>query len=441
MIGEGGNLLLFLYLCVKMKTIEKRTPWYKLDNAAKIYPVVSNRHRTAVFRLSARLKERVHIAVLKKALQKLMPRFPVFQTALRNGFFWYYLEQVKTEPQIEYDQPPYCRQFTSSHQKDCLLFRVRAAERTIAVEFYHVLTDGGGAAEFLKALLWEYHALLDISLPYGDILHTHKPIHPDESKDAYKKIFRQGLPYPLKRKKAFHLPYKTKPAIFQVLKAETSTSALLQVAKSYQVSVTVYLTATYLFVLQRLYHTVEKPNSPIIRIQVPINLRKLFKVRTIRNFALFVQPEIDMRLGNYSFQELIKLVYHFMQLETDIKQIHRIITRNVHPERQWALRLAPRFLKDLVLYSKFFAEGANIQSGVLTNLGKIDLPEALQEQIDHFSFIAPPPNHKFKVNLAMVSFKDKTMVHFGNISHSKTLERAFIERLQEDGLTVKLHKP
>jgi NRPS condensation-like uncharacterized protein len=424
-----------------METRTKRIRWYELDNAAKIYPVITNRHRSSVIRLSAHLKTRVHIGALEKSLERLIPRFPVYQTALRNGFFWYYLEEVSTKPKVEYDQTPYCRQFTSSHQKDCLLFRVRAAERTIAVEFYHVLTDGGGASQFLKALLWEYYSELGHNLPSEGILHAHKPIHPDESKDAYKKTFRQGLPYPAKHEKAFHLPYKIKPASFQLVKAEIATAELLKKARSYKVSVTVYLTATYLFALQKIYRTIKKPNSPIIRIQVPMNLRKVFKIRTIRNFALFVQPEIDMRLGNYTFEELIKLVYHFMQLETDTKQIHRIITRNVHPEKQWMLRVAPRFLKDLVLYSKFFAEGANIQSGVVTNLGRIDLPEALKEEVDHFSFIAPPPNHKFKVNLAMVSYNDKTLLHFGNISHSKQLERTFIERLQDDGLTIKLLTP
>jgi len=49
----------------------------------------------------------------------------------------------------------------------------------------------------------------------------------------------------------------------------------------------------------------------------------------MRNFSLFVTPEIDFRLGKYSFEEILKIVYHKMQVETDEKLINKIISRNV----------------------------------------------------------------------------------------------------------------
>lgn len=424
-----------------MKKEAHRRSWFKLDNAAKIYPVISNQRRTSVFRLSATLKQPVHIGALQTAVNRLTPKFPVFQVALRRGFFWYYFERVTTLPEVELDTKPYCRFFQSSHRKDPLLFRVRATAHVIAVEFFHSLTDGGGASEFLKALLWEYHTVLGANLPVEDLYCTKRPLPDNACQDAYKTVFKHGLPYPKKREKAFHIPFKRTTDDTRLLKAVVSAKNLKQTAKQYNVSVTVYLTAVYLFALQKIFQETAKPNAPIIRVQIPINLRNIFNIFTIRNFALFVQPEIDMRLGHYTFEELIKMVFHYMQLETEPKQIHRIVTRNVHPERLWILRLAPRFLKDIVLYTKFFKEGANIQSGVLTNLGVVHLPEALAEKVTQFSFIAPPPNHKFKVNLAVISFADNTVLHFGNLTYNTQVEQAFIKQLQMDNLQVKLQHP
>ena len=67
--------------------------WYKLDNAAQIFPVVSNKNETNTFRLSAVLKEDVDPDLLKEVLNKTLERFPTFKVKLKKGFFWYYLEE------------------------------------------------------------------------------------------------------------------------------------------------------------------------------------------------------------------------------------------------------------------------------------------------------------------------------------------------------------
>ena len=51
-------------------------PWYRLDNAGKLYPAIRGSRRTTVFRLSADLTAPVHVGRLQDALDRLMPRFP-----------------------------------------------------------------------------------------------------------------------------------------------------------------------------------------------------------------------------------------------------------------------------------------------------------------------------------------------------------------------------
>ena len=81
--------------------------WMPLDNAALIFPAIRRRNWNNVFRESVTLTEDVDPALLQQAVDELMPRFPSFYLRLRQGVFWYYLEQVAEAPKIreEYSYP------------------------------------------------------------------------------------------------------------------------------------------------------------------------------------------------------------------------------------------------------------------------------------------------------------------------------------------------
>ena len=44
---------------------EKKLRWFRLDNAAKIYPAARNEKWSNVFRVSATLKEEVNVDILR----------------------------------------------------------------------------------------------------------------------------------------------------------------------------------------------------------------------------------------------------------------------------------------------------------------------------------------------------------------------------------------
>jgi NRPS condensation-like uncharacterized protein len=126
-----------------------------------------------------------------------------------------------------------------------------------------------------------------------------------------------------------------------------------------------------------------------------------------------------------------------MQLETDKKLISKMISRNVSGEKNPVLRGLPLFIKSFFL-SKLYAIGTRQYSGVVTNLGKIDLGAEANSMIDKFIFIPPPPNKVLKVNCAVAGFDNKLVVTFGNITTSKDVERRFFGFLTAQGIPVKL---
>ena len=59
--------------------------WFRLDNAAKIYPAAKSSGWNAVFRMSAVMKEKVDGEKLQLALNDVIERFPSFDVTLRKG--------------------------------------------------------------------------------------------------------------------------------------------------------------------------------------------------------------------------------------------------------------------------------------------------------------------------------------------------------------------
>ena len=81
--------------------------WVKLDNAAKIYPAARRKNWSNVFRQSVTLCDPVDRAVLQKALDVTVKRFPTIGARLRRGVFWYYLQELSEAPKLreEYSIP------------------------------------------------------------------------------------------------------------------------------------------------------------------------------------------------------------------------------------------------------------------------------------------------------------------------------------------------
>jgi hypothetical protein len=127
-----------------------------------------------------------------------------------------------------------------------------------------------------------------------------------------------------------------------------------------------------------------------------------------------------------------------MQLQTDEKLVNKILARNVGSEKKLLVRSIPLFIKSLILSMKYYSLGARQYSGVVTNLGKVNLPPALSDCIEHFVVTAPPPNKKLKINCAIIGFKDELIMSFGNITSSREFERIYLKFLTDQGVKVKV---
>jgi hypothetical protein len=115
----------------------------------------------------------------------------------------------------------------------------------------------------------------------------------------------------------------------------------------------------------------------------------------------------------------------------------RHISRNVSGGRMFFVRIMPLVLKGPFMRLLYSYYGENIISGVMSNLGAIDFPEALAPHIERVDFI-PAPSRVLKTKASVGSWKGRLYVNFGSIGRSRELERHFFSRLRSLGLPVKI---
>jgi NRPS condensation-like uncharacterized protein len=412
----------------------------KLDNAAKLFPAIISEDLTSVFRITASLKEPVRYSALREAVTITSKRFPYFAVSLGSGIFWHFLELIDQLPRIQVEEDIPCTAFAVKRRNEPL-YRVIIKNKRISVEFIHILTDGAGALEYLKSLLYTYLTLAGthINTP-EEIIMPSTPVSEEEFEDGYNKFF-QKLPPPSKTVKAWHLPFKLneKPKL-RVIRAEVRVDEILEVSRKHKVSLTEYFVSVYLLSLQKIFLSENKISKKrkVLRIEVPVNMRNLFPSGTMRNFSLFVLPEIDMRLGTYTFDEILKSVHLQLQLSADIKQISRFLSSNVSYEKLLIVRIMPLFIKKMVITSVYKGLASKRFTGLVTNLGIVSLPGEMEDMVDFIEIIPPPPNPKVKVCSAMVSYKNKLRICFCNVTQATELERYILRHLSDAGIHVKI---
>lgn len=420
---------------------ERKLRWMRLDNSAKIYPAAATRHWSNLFRLSATLSdecEDIDVNVLQSALDVTVRRFPSISVRLRTGIFWYYLEEIPHAPRVRDERGCPLVHMPFDDIRSCA-FRVLVYKKRIAVEFFHALTDGNGGLVFLKTLVAEYLAQkysIDIPAENG-VLDRLEPPPEEELEDCFPKHIA-----PVGKSRSDNDSYRIMGTRLNDgfrfdTTLEMSADELHKKARELGVTVTAYLTAVFIqagISLQR-EDVSSLKKQKAVKVLVPVDLRRLFDERTLRNFVLYVTPGVDPRLGEYTFPEVCKIVQAIMNLEITPKNMAARIQPNVRDEKNIFLKLAPLFLKNIVMKSVFRAVGERKSSLSLSNLGVVKLPEVMMPYVKEIDFILSVQSNA-PYNAGVVSFKGKTRLHITRNIIEPRLEMSLYRVLRELGIHV-----
>jgi NRPS condensation-like uncharacterized protein len=414
---------------------KKDLGWYKLDNAALIYPAVSTNKWNSVFRVSAILTKPVNEAVLNQALQEVIVRFPHFNVSLNKGLFWFYFEEVTVPPVVQKDEQYPCQKMEFKRNKH--LFRVLYYNKKVIFEAFHSLTDGYGAIVFLNTLLKRYFELLGnlISECETALHHLDKPSM-EELEDSFSHYADLKSRNPWSENKAYQITGTQEEAgKLNIINGIFSASEVKALSKKYNATITeFFLAILFQSVLQ--YQAVSGYNKKPVRISMPINLRNLFVSKSLRNFSSYKNLELQATDHSLSLEEIIKKV----QLGTKTINKEYVlgnINANVKAQKNILMRLTPLILKNVVLKSVFYMVGERIFTMSLSNIGKIKTPEEFKQLVERYE-VNLGAGKLNKLGASAITFEDNLVFTFSSTIKETQIQKAFFQSLAKLGLHIKI---
>ena len=172
-----------------------------------------------------------------------------------------------------------------------------------------------------------------------------------------------------------------------------------------------------------------------MKVTIPVDMRRLYGSRTLRNFALAINPGVDPRFGDYSIEDLCQTIWHQISVQATPQYMAGMIAANVEPQKITAIRLAPVFLKNPIMDMIYQSSGENPGSISISNIAKIDLPEEMTTCLERMEFIIGP-QRSYPNNCSVISFGGKTYINMIRSIREPELERRFFSRLVELGIPV-----
>lgn len=410
--------------------------WYKLDNAACIYPPNKSSKWMATYRIAVVLKEEVIPDLLQKAVNDIFPRFPTFKVELRSGFFWYYFDENTSPFKIEKETKYPCRMFEMRARK--YLFRIAYQPHRIIMEAFHVLADGMGSLLFLNTLIKRYlelngHTCTDMTgcLDYRDIPTA------EESEDSFYKNADFCEKAVRKEDIAYRLPLpKEEPGILYLTHGVADTEQLKIIAKGYGTSIGHFLSALFLFTLNKFRDSnpEQKGNRGNTKIALTADMRRVFESATLRNFSAYLN--FGIKRGSYSFNEILDFVKE-NAAHLNKEHMLKCINGNVSDQRNLLLRIVPLFLKNIALRISFNLYGERLATSTFSNLGIITAPEEFKEHILRYE--ANIGRQKLQpITLTVLSYKNKTVLTFSSCAKEAIIEKMFFREAEAMGLNFKI---
>ncbi|MBQ9990170.1 MAG: alcohol acetyltransferase [Lachnospiraceae bacterium] len=416
---------------------QEKPGWYPLDLSAIVYPTLQRRDFSSVYRLSVLLKEDILPEVLQQAVDMSLPRFPTYKVAMRKGLFWRFLEpNDRPGPFVKDDVRNFCMPMPFKTNNRYLI-RVYYHGRRISLEAHHSLGDGTGGMYLLHTITANYLRLLGHDIPNQYfVLDIHEEPHPEELEDAYMRYSNAKVRPPRPMEKAYRIRGTKEPFYtFHVIDGIMSVKDVMKVAADYHCTITEYLNAVLLYALLQKQRQDKPLKERPVKIAMPVNLRRFFPSRTLRNFITMIYPSIDPRLGEYTFEEIIKQVHHYMRYYINEKFLRGDITTNAATQRNPFIRVVPLFIKDFVVKTFYSRVQDKNSSAGLTNMGSLKVPEEMIPFIERFDIYMGIP-FSSRTNCAIISFQDVLTINFGSCIHESDVERFFFSKLVEDGIPV-----
>lgn len=414
----------------------KPIKWAKLDNAAKIFPSSSGKRDTKVFRFSCEFYDLIDKDILQKALDETITQFPTFKSILRRGLFWYYFEETTKRPLVSEENKPPCSKMYFKSKKN-LFFEVSYYKKRINFEVHHTLTDGTGAMNFLKTLVFNYTII-----KYAEDFKKVIPVMEYDASlmqkedDSFQRYYSNEKKEPyikkVKIKRAFHMKGLRYPRNqIRIIEGIIPVKDILKEAHKYDATLSVFITSILIYSIGKELSILNR-KKPII-VSIPVNLRQYFPSESVRNFFSVFEAEYNFTKSNGTFEDIIKTVKIDFESGLNKEYLKNRLNSLAALEHNYLTRMIPLFIKDYILKVASKISDAGMTATV-SNIGKISMPKEFTKYINIFDIFISTD----KLQICFCSYNNKLVIGFTSPYVNLEIQKNFFRMISGFGIDVEL---
>lgn len=400
-----------------------------MDTSAILYLSQMEKNHTNVYRFTMTLTESVCPEMLQKAADRVHARFPTILAGFRPGCFSHCVVPAPRAPRVRED-PGLLKSMPQEELHSCAC-RLMYSGCRLSLEAFHGLTDGFGAMSYFRTLTAEY-----LYLRYGadtpereKMLEAGMPDWEAELRDSYRD-YADARPARPRNRHAYQVAagdrdWRIKPTVELF-----STEKLLRVSRRFGVSMTTLLSCIMAETIMELQSRKNAPGKKLpVRIMVPIDLRRQFPSKTMRNFILYALPTMEWEDRKRPLRERLAMFQDQLRTQTAREPLAAQIAANVSARRSLLFRMIPMKLKLAVMRLAYSFFGECNSSITLTNLGSAALSEQMQTYVKGLDVLLTP-RRKSPYNCGVISLGDVTSISITRFGRSPELEELFFGKLR-----------
>lgn len=410
--------------------------WYRLDSSGYMYPMIKTGDTQSLFALSARLDCDVDPELLDRAVNETLTQYPYFKVKIKQGLFRYYLAE-NNKPFRSVPDSGRILEAINFKKNNGYPFKFSYYKRTVRLEIYHAATDGRGAAEFMKTVLFVYLQYKYGGIPADETVITVGSAAADEEfEDAYLRYSEGcGVIKAAKIIPEAAIPIKgeqMKRTGFGITTGVVDSAQLKEKAKEYGCSVSEYLTAVILLAIAEF--SGQKHGSKKLVGFIPVDLRKAFPSKSLRNFVTFAFSKIAPATTEPTVAAYAAAVKRDLRAFLNDRELmaEKLSVATLMCS-QPILRFLPQTVKTLIVRSARAFSCSSKQSIIISNLGVVTLPEEAAKHVEEFAFYLNCSKRSPK-SAAVVTYNGKCFLSFSRRTVNENVEARVFELLEADGI-------
>ena len=416
----------------------KKYEWMKNDTAAIMFSAIESAKQSRLFRLSVVFKnEEVDPERLKKAVENIIPRYPLLMYRDVKGYYWAYLEKCDSLPLVlpEENRPAELRRLGRDGTPEIVFLYYK---RRLSIEANHVYGDGTGFLEILKSVVAEYMVLGGADrnafegVRFGD-----GECEPEELENAFRRYATKEKLPKLKREESYVLPKEYVKDYQNYICGMFPFSELNPLCKQRNLTVTEFVASAMILAIIR---SAEEPVNKSIIIDIPVNLRQFFPSKTIRNFTSPMPIHFNPKgRTDVTHEEIIEAVRGQLKKYNTKENQQAFINHSFALTQNLPAQLVLSIFKQWGMNAIQKKTHNTEMTVVFTNMGNVKIPQIMSDAIERIEIVGGDARvYDMSVFTSAISVNGYMHIGFNYSTKDVSFCREFFRILASYGISVRV---